>query len=71
MCEVLKAILPNYYHRDVKAVERTEEKNEIIKVNVMKKTYGFKFVTAKRVSVKELCHVKKNTMQLEQISKEL
>lgn len=52
-------------------MERTEEKNEIIKVNVMKKTYGFKFVTAKRVSVKELCHVKKNTMQLEQISKEL
>ena len=52
-------------------MERIEEKNEIFKVNVMKKTYGFKFVTAKRVSVKELCHVKENTMQLESISEHL
>ena len=67
----MKALLPNYYPRDEKAVERIEEKNEIFKVNVMKKTYGFKFVTAKRVSVKELCHDKKNTMQLESISEHL
>ena len=37
----------------------------------MKRTYGFKFITSKRVNVKELCYVKKNTMQLELISKKL
>ena len=37
----------------------------------MRKTYEFKFLTAKRVTVKELCHVKKNSMQLDSISKQL
>jgi hypothetical protein len=69
---VLKAFLPNYrWEKDVKPGDGAEEKNDIFKVNIMKRTYGFKFITAKRVNVKELCYVNKNTMQLESISKKL
>ena len=68
---MFKTFLPNYREKDVKLGEEVEEKNEVFKVNLMKMTYGFKFITAKRVTVKELCFVKKNTMQLESISKQL